>query len=222
MGLSKTDFMRGMQCPKMLWLDAHKPRLRVISGETEMKLLKGEEFGEKAKSMFGPYTDVTEYIPNTKYLDKGKMLQNTQNAMKAGDENICEAAFDYNGIFCAVDILRRVDDDTWDLFEVKNSPEVRREHIEDAAYQAWVVDKCGVKLDGVFVVYQYDDEEDPFEPVDVTEEAVEYADVIENNVQRLLSIKEAKEEVMIPCGEQCDKPHECWYKEYCKRLNTKK
>ena len=25
MGISKTAFMRGMQCPKMLWLDKHKP-----------------------------------------------------------------------------------------------------------------------------------------------------------------------------------------------------
>ena len=30
MGITKTDFMRGMQCPKMLWLDRHKPGLKVI------------------------------------------------------------------------------------------------------------------------------------------------------------------------------------------------
>ena len=28
MALTKTDFMRGMQCPKMLWLDKHKPGLK--------------------------------------------------------------------------------------------------------------------------------------------------------------------------------------------------
>lgn len=27
MGVTKTDYMRGMQCPKMLWLDRHKKRL---------------------------------------------------------------------------------------------------------------------------------------------------------------------------------------------------
>ena len=25
MGITKTDYIRGMQCPKMLWLDKHKP-----------------------------------------------------------------------------------------------------------------------------------------------------------------------------------------------------
>ena len=56
---------------------------------------------------------------------------------------------------------------------MKDSPEIKPQFIHDAAYQAWVLDKCGVLLDGVYVVYHYDDDVDPFEPVDVTEEAIE-------------------------------------------------
>ena len=33
MAITKTDFMRGMQCPKMLWLDKHRPKLKVIPPE---------------------------------------------------------------------------------------------------------------------------------------------------------------------------------------------
>ena len=99
-----------------------------------------------------------------------------------------------------------------------HSPEVKPQFIKDAAYQAWVLDKCGVQLDGVFVVYHYDDEYDPFEPVDVTQEAIDYAQVIESNLDRLLQVKESKEEIMIPCGEQCDEPYGCWYKDYCSGL----
>lgn len=218
MGLSKTDFIRGMQCPKMLWLDAHKPKLKRISDETELRLFHGNEFGEKAKAMFGPYTDVTAYIPNTIYHDKKRMIQNTRHAMKKGDENICEASFDYNGYFCAVDILHRLEDDLWELYEVKNVPEVGPEHIQDASYQAWVLGKCGVKLDGVYVVYHYDDEDDPYEPVDITEDAIEYAKIIEANSDRLLKVKNSKDEIMVPCGEQCKLPYECWYQEYCNKL----
>ena len=35
MALTKTNFMRGMQCPKMLWLDKHKPGLKVIPPEIQ-------------------------------------------------------------------------------------------------------------------------------------------------------------------------------------------
>ena len=220
MGLSKTDFMRGMQCPKMLWLDAHRPELNKIPAATQHRLDRGNEFGDKAMAMFGPFINVQEYKPNTKFLDKVKMLQNTRNAMTAGAENICEASFDYGSMFCAVVILHRVEDDVWELYEVKDSPEVKPQFIKDAAYQAWVLDKCGVQLDGVFVVYHYDDEYDPFEPVDVTQEAIDYAQMIESNLDRLLQVKESKEEIMIPCGEQCDEPYECWYKYYCRGLRN--
>lgn len=212
--------MRGMQCPKQLWLDTNKPELKIIPEQTQRRLDRGNEFGDKAMAMFGPFVEVTEYIPNTKYLDKRKMVQNTKNAMRTGENNICEASFDYHGLFCAVDILHRVDGDVWELYEVKDSPEVEEQHIHDAAYQAWVLDKCGVQLDGVYVVYHYNDELDPFEPVDVTEEAIEYAAVVEENVERLLAVKSAQEEIMTPCGEQCDEPHECWYKEYCHAVVT--
>ena len=218
MSISKTDFMRGMQCPKMLWLDAHRPELKVIPEETQKRLDRGNEFGDKAMAMFGPFEEMTAYITGTKYLDKKKMVQNTKNAMRSGVENICEASFDHDGEFCAVDILHRVEDDVWELYEVKDSPEVRQELIEDAAYQAWVLNRCGIKLDGVFVVYHYDDEDDPFEPVDVTEEAIEFARVVDENIDRLKAVKDSKAEIMQKMGEQCSKPYGCWYCEYCEAL----
>ena len=54
MAITKTDFMRGMQCPKMLWLDKHKPGLKVIPPEIQEKLAAGNDFGDQAMGMFGP------------------------------------------------------------------------------------------------------------------------------------------------------------------------
>ena len=55
MGITKTDYTRGMQCPKMLWLDKHKPEKRIISQEMQAILDGGNEFGDKAMAMFGDY-----------------------------------------------------------------------------------------------------------------------------------------------------------------------
>ena len=220
MSISKTDFMRGMQCPKMLWLDAHKPERKVIPLETQRRLDRGNDFGDKAMAMFGPFEEMTEYLPNTKYLNKRKMVLKTKHHLELGTENICEASFDFNGFFCAVDILHRVEDGVYELYEVKDSPEVKPQFIKDAGYQAWVLDKCGILLDGVFVVYHYPDETNPFEPVNVTEEAIEYADEVDANIYRLNEIKVSKSEIMIPRGEQCTDPYECWYCEYCAGLEN--
>ena len=213
--ISKTDFMRGLQCPKMLWLDAHKPEHKVIPPETQQRLDRGNEFGDKAMAMFGEFEEMTAYIPNTTYPDKRKMVRNTQDAIRRGVENICEAAFEHDGNYCAVDILHKVEDGVWELYEVKDSPEVKPQFVRDAGFQAWVLDKCGIVLDGVFVVYHYDDEADPFEAVDVTDEAIEFAHIVDENIGRLHDVKASEEEIMTPMGEQCSSPYECWYCAYC-------
>ena len=70
MAITKTDFMRGMQCPKMLWLDKHRPDLRVILPEIQAKLDAGNDFGDLAMGMFGPYEEMTVYRPGTTIPDK--------------------------------------------------------------------------------------------------------------------------------------------------------
>ena len=109
MALTKTGFMRGMQCPKMLWLDRHKPSLCVIPPEVQQRLDAGNDFGDRAMGMFGPYEEMTVYRPGTRIPDKKKMAEKTALHLAAGTPVICEAAFlNYNN-YCAVDILRKTE-----------------------------------------------------------------------------------------------------------------
>ena len=59
MGITKTDFMRSMQCRKMLWLDKHKSKLRVIPPEIQKRLDAGNDFGDRAMAIFGDYEEMT-------------------------------------------------------------------------------------------------------------------------------------------------------------------
>lgn len=81
MGVTKTDFMRGMQCPKMLWLDAHKREERIIPPEVQARLDKGNEFGDGAMGMFGPYKETTTYKENGR-LDYTVMLEKTKTWLR--------------------------------------------------------------------------------------------------------------------------------------------
>ena len=151
MALTKTSFMHGMQCPKMLWLDKHKPNLKVIPPEIQARLDAGNDFGDLAMGMFGPYEEMTVYLPGTTIPDKKAMLANTQDAMDRGVDVICEAAFcNYNN-YCAVDILRRTETG-YDFYEVKNSLEVSEQFIKDAGFQYYIITWCKVKIGRVFIV----------------------------------------------------------------------
>lgn len=206
--------MRGMQCPKMLWLDKHHPELKVIPEDTQKRLDKGNEFGDKAMAMFGPFEEMTEYIPNTNFPNKKKMVLNTKHHLEIGTENICEASFSWNGNFCAVDILHKVDGG-YEMYEVKDSPEVKPQFINDAGFQRYILEKCGINLLKVFIVYHGEDETYPFVPQDVSQETKAYADVVDANLDRLNRMKEMLQEPCIDPGEQCGTPYRCWYCAHC-------
>ena len=217
MAITKTDFMRGMQCRKMLWLDRHKPGLRVIPPETQARLDAGNEFGDRAMAMFGPYEEMTVYLPGTHIPDKKAMAAKTQEHIARGTPVICEAAFcNYNN-YCAVDILRKTQTG-YDFYEVKNSPQAHEQFIRDAGFQYYIISRCGVRIGRIFLVLHGPDEENPFVPVDVTKEAKGYYRWVSDNIWDLNRMQKEPEEIAVPPGEQCTKPYECWYYAYCHGL----
>lgn len=214
MAITKTDFMRGMQCPKMLWLDKHKPGLKVIPPEMQALLDAGNDFGDRAMGMFGPYEEMTAYRPGTMIPDKKAMLANTQDAIERGVAVICEAAFSNYNNYCAVDILRKTADG-YDFYEVKNAPDVHPQFIRDAGFQYYIMARCKMKIGRIYIVIHGPDESDPFVPVDVTAEAKGYYSWINDHIWDLNRMQKQAEEVSFAPGEQCTNPYECWYYGYC-------
>ena len=215
MGVTKTDFMRGMQCPKMLWLDKHKPEEKIIPPEIQERLDKGNEFGDSAMGMFGPYVETTTYKTDGK-LNYTAMIEKTKECLLDGTTNICEAAFTYYNNYCAVDILRKVDNG-YEIYEVKDAPEVKVQFVKDIGFQRWILQKCGLKIVACYVVYHGEDESNPFVIEDVTAEAKSYSYEVDDNIWRLGRVKKQLEEPEIAMSEHCNCPYECWYVNYCSK-----
>ena len=214
MAITKTDFMRGMQCPKMLWLDRHRPRLRVIPPEVQARLDAGNDFGDRAMAMFGPYEEMTAYRPGTRIPDKKAMLENTKDALRRGVPVICEAAFsDYNN-YCAVDLLKKTETGH-DIYEVKNTGTLHGQFVRDAAFQHYIVTRTGLRIDRVFIVLHGPDGEEPFLPCEVTKEVKALYSWINDHIWDLNRMWKEKEEPLIDPGCQCEEPYRCWYWDYC-------
>ncbi len=214
MAITKTDFMRGMQCRRMLWLDKHRPGLRVIPPEVQARLDAGNEFGDRAMGMFGPYEEMTVYLPGKRIPDKKAMIARTQEHLEKGTPVICEAAFSNYNNYCAVDILRKTETG-YDFYEVKNAPEAHEQFIRDAGFQYYIMTRCGLKIGRIFIVIHGPDEENPFLPVDVTRQAKGFYRWINDNIWDLNRMQKEPEEVMVEPGDQCRDPYECWYYAYC-------
>lgn len=215
MGVTKTDYMRGMQCPRMLWLDRHRPEERIIPPEVQKRLDEGNAFGDAAMGMFGEYVETTAFKENGK-LDFAKMLEKTQECLQNDTPVICEAAFRYYGNYCAVDILRKAGEG-YELYEVKNSSGVSEQFIKDVGFQRYILIRCGIRLKKCCIVYHGEDEANPYVIEDVSEKAKAFSETVNDNIWRLGKIKFQKEEVMQEPGSQCKEPYECWYYDYCHR-----
>lgn len=217
MGITKTDFTRGMQCPKMIWMDAHKREKREIPLEVRQRLDGGNAYGDSLMGIFGPYTEVQEYYPGTKYPDKVRMAAKTAELIAAGTEVICEAAFmDSDGNYCAADILRWDSaSGGYDLYEIKDAPNITDQFLLDAAFQAYLIRKTGLHLGRVYIIYHGDE---PYEMEEVTLTVERYASAVEENFDRLRNVKDQPEEYMCEMGLHCACPYECWYYGYCMEL----
>ena len=214
MGSTNTELMRGMQCRKMLWLDKHKPKLRVIPPEIQKRLDAGNDFGDRAMAMFGDYEEMTVYRPGTQILDTKAMAAKTAEHLERGTPVICEAAFIYYNNYCAVDILRKTDTG-YDFYEVKNAPAVYDQFVRDAGFQYYLLNRCKLKIGSIFIVTHGAAEENPFVINDVTKQAKGYLKWIDENLWDLNRMQKQREEVEVTPGEQCKKPYECWYYGYC-------
>ena len=157
--LSKSRYTTFRQCPKALWLNSYKPEEAVIDESLEARFETGNTVGDLAMGYLGPYEEMTVYGQDGR-LDLAAMIDRTKDAMARGVENIAEAAFSWDGNYCAVDILHKTPSG-WAIYEVKSSsgsidmsptdPEYVV-YARDIAYQKYVLEQCGVAVTGTHLV----------------------------------------------------------------------
>ena len=157
--LSKSKYCGLWQCPKIAWLKKYKPEEWVLDDGTLARMDAGNEVGDLAMGLFGDFVEVTAYTDGK--LDLQKMMDETEAEMAKGTPIICEASFSYNGLYCAVDILKK-DGDGWAIYEVKSSTkhqnpdgswtDDKEVYIADISYQKYVLEHCGVNVTGTYLV----------------------------------------------------------------------
>ena len=224
-GISKSLYTLFRQCPKALWLKTYKPELCVISDALQQRLQVGSAVGDLAKGLFGKFTDVTSYDDNGN-LDINKMLADTLNSIQSGTGVICEAAFQYNGDFCAVDILKK-ENSGYGIYEVKSSTDSDKDvYAQDVAFQKYILTHCGVEVTGTYLVcinsdYILDGELDIhslFQVQDISEAVAQEYPLVESQLttaRNMLASSDVEPDVDLDV--HCHKPYDCAFWQYCSR-----
>ncbi len=147
--LSKSTFIKGLQCEKALYLSKYNRELKdELSSLQEAIFSQGTRVGELAQDLFPGGVDCT---PES-YFDFQQAVIKTQEEIKKGTKIIYEAAFQFDGVLAALDILVN-DDEGWKAYEVKSSTSVTETYILDASIQYYAITNSGIELKDISIIY---------------------------------------------------------------------
>ena len=223
LNFSKSKYCGLWQCPKIAWLRKYKPDEITIDGSVLARMEAGNIVGDLAMGLFGDFVEVTAY--DGEKIDLSKMIENTKAEMDKGTPVICEASFDFNGLYCAVDILKK-DGDGWAIYEVKSSThEDKQVYAADVAYQKYVLENCGVNVTGTYLVYINNeyifdgilDIHQLFKIADISEAVFFESATIKTNLNVAELILKSENEPPIDLSTACNNPYRCSFWKYCSK-----
>ncbi|MBW1758251.1 MAG: hypothetical protein JRJ80_19075, partial [Deltaproteobacteria bacterium] len=142
----------------------------------------------------------------------------TRQALDDGASVILEACFLEDHIFVAVDALSK-EGDAWVVTEVKATTKVKPQHIPDAAVQAHVVERAGLRVARVELMHlnrehRHPDQGSLFTRADVTNEVAELRDGITDAATAQMRMLEGPLPDVEP-GPHCTSPYECPFLARC-------
>jgi len=219
--LSKSTFLRGLQCHKSLYLNKFRPYLRdKITEEQLAKFARGHIIGKVAQQLFPGGIAMTR---------PGKTAAlKTAQLISEGFPVIYEACFISDNVIVALDILVKAENG-WHAYEVKSSIALSEVYYNDAFLQYHVINGSGLKPEKFSLIHRNADLEisesidleQAFIFTDVTTQCELYEDSINENISKMLDVLQLTKSPESHPGKHCMKPYPCDFRGVCWKKITK-
>lgn len=208
--LTKSRYLNGLQCFKLLWIAANEPeRIPATDAATQHIFDQGHLVGELAKILYP--SGIT--VPNDSF--KGN-LEMTRELIRQRNP-LFEAGVLANQIYSRTDIMNPVNEEEWDLIEVKSSTSVKEINLDDVSFQKLCWEESGVKIRDCYLAFinnQYvrNGEIDPRELFiiqDVSDGVATASIGIKDRIAQMLEVASNPLCPEIDIGPQCNNPYQC-------------
>ena len=228
--LSKSTFLRGLQCSKSLYLYKNFIQLRdSISPEQKAVFNRGNSVGLLAQKLFPDGTDATPI----KRSDNLAAVAHTKQLIDNGVEVIYEAAFQHRQVLVILDVLvkntprtfpnKTTWDNEWYAYEVKSSTKISHTYLLDASLQYWVITNSGLTLADISLITinnQYIRKGDLkldelFNITSVKNDVLRNQSMIEDNIIISKQVAASAKMPDIKIGEHCFSPYNCDFMGTC-------
>jgi hypothetical protein len=219
--ISKSSFIRGMQCQKSLWLHLNQPDERDEISDSQQQIFDiGHNVGFLAQQLFPGGIDASR----GEFSKIQEAVAYTTELIGKGQKVIYEAAFSDGETLCYMDILVK-EEDGWAAYEVKASTQVKDYQVNDVAFQYYVITRSGLPLKRISLVHlnnQYVrrgdlDIQQLFTIEPMTDTVLSMQGNIPDNLISMQEMLKAGLMPEIPMGAQCNKPFSCDFLEFCRQ-----
>ena len=215
--LSKSKYIRGLQCDRALWLDVFNPRLARYSAEQMRRFGHGRDFEYAFKSTFPDGIDISAELKRNVDAYPAR----TAELLDKGDGvALFEAGFQYDDVLVLADVVRQREDGSLDIYEVKSGTTLSETYKRDAALQHYIIAHCrrvnsfSIVYNGLDGVNGANGQDGRFMIIDLTEALAAEAGTIARNLAAMKDIL-AHGEPATPTGQHCLTPYACPYPHYC-------
>lgn len=214
--LTKSKFMNGLQCDRLLWIAFNQPEgLPEVDIVSQHIFDQGHEVDELAKKLYSDGIDIpTDSFAKNIHLTNEYLSKSTP---------LFQAGFKAANVYSRVDILLPNENGEWELVEVKSSTEIKPEYYPDVAFQRHCCQKAGLTITKCLVArvnnkYVRKGGIDPKEFLtteDVTEFANGAAIGMENAVAEMFQVMASPECPKRLISAKCGEPRDCPLFEDC-------
>lgn len=218
--LDKLLFEAGLQCPKRLYLDCHRPATGEPSDDRQAQAEAGRRLIELARSAFpkGVAVDIE---------DGDKAAEQTRKLLEAETPILFGATFRADDVEVRVDILLRQKTGELDLFEVKSGTKVKPRYMTDLALQLHVAERAGHKVRFLHLLHvnpRYAHKagadlvpQQLFKSADVTGKVRRQLPRIEPLLRQFRAQMQDDSSLQLPMGTFCRLPFPCPHLEACSK-----
>ncbi|MBR1799631.1 MAG: hypothetical protein IJ761_07050 [Bacteroidales bacterium] len=207
--LSKSRYIRGLQCERALWLDAHCPSLARYTREQMHRFDVGREFEYAFKAQFENGIDISKELGRR--VDDYPTLT-SEMLRRSGEIVLFEAGFLCEDVLVLADVVVKRADGTLDIYEVKSGTALSDTYRNDAQIQYYVVSHC-YDVNTFSIVYN----DQGFKTVDLTADLQLSMAEVAANIKQMKSIVLTMEEPCTPTGVHCLQPYSCPYQHHCRQ-----
>ncbi len=210
--LSKSTFLMGMQCEKLLYLNRFAPHLKTPPDKHTLRLFDmGKAFEQKYKSQFSRAVDMKELLKNRFSLYPAE----TRMAIDAFREVVIfEAGLLFKEVLVLTDVLIKNMDGSFSVYEIKLNPELTQAIWWDLSIQYYVCKNSLPNIRSFNLVSP--DSEGGFSVVNYQSELENQIPFTEERIERFKSVFDLSAPPQVEMGLRCERPYKCGFSNYCR------